>query len=316
MNRNILLTILIILFSAANASAFWIWTPETNKWVNPKYSVKETPIEQLELARDYYKKKDYKEAIKEFNKLIKHYPKAVEAPEAQYYIGLCLEEQDEFYEAVKEYQVVIDKYPFSERSAEIVKRQYDIGEKLLEGRKDRSKFIEAIAGTNYDVIDIFRKVIKNAPYGELAPPAQYKIGLYLLEKGLFQEARDEFEKVLNDYPDNEWSKAAKYQIAISDSRRSTNVEYDQKITQSAVEEFKEFVDIYPDAELSREAKKHIQTLRDKEAKNAYMIAQFYEKQQNYKAAKIYYQAVVDEHSNSKWSSKALVKIREMTEKIE
>jgi len=30
--------------------AFWVWTPETNKWVNPKYSVKGTPQEQLEVG--------------------------------------------------------------------------------------------------------------------------------------------------------------------------------------------------------------------------------------------------------------------------
>jgi len=293
---------------------FWVWTPETNKWINPKYAVKETPQEQLQVGLDFYEAKEYKEAVQEFKKLLKHYPRARQAPDAQYHIGICFEEQDKLYAAFKEYQVVVDKYPFSELATEIVQRQYDIGLKLLEGANNRGKFMDAFAGADYNVIDVFKAVIKNAPYGDLAAPAQYKIGLYLQEKHLYQEARDEFEKVINDYPDSEWAKAAKYQIAMSDAKRSTGAQYDQKITQAAVKEFNEFVESYPDAELSAEAKEQVRKLREKEAENSFMVAQFYEKQKNYKAAKIYYKVVVDDFQNSSWSAKALNKIREMSGK--
>src|SRR3990167_7102268 len=81
--------------------AFWVWTPETNKWVNPKYAIKDTPQEQLQFGMDFYNAKQYKEAIREFQKLIEHYPRAREAPDAQYHIGLCLEEQDNILGAFK-----------------------------------------------------------------------------------------------------------------------------------------------------------------------------------------------------------------------
>ena len=85
---------------------------------------------------------------------------------------------------------------------------------------------------------------------------------------------------------------------------------------SAVDEFDEFVEMYPDAELSKQAKEQIRQLREKEAENSFVVAQFYEKQKNYKAAKIYYQVVVDDFEDSSWASKSLVKIREMNEKAE
>lgn len=294
--------------------AFWIWTPETHKWTNPKYAVKETPQEQLKAGFDLYEAEDCKQAMVEFQKLIKHYPRSREAPDAQYHIGLCFEKQDKLYQAFKEYQTVIDKYPFSELAAEIVKKQYDLGVRFLEGKLNRGKFVDAISGADYNVIDIFKAVIKNAPYGELAAPSQYKIGLYLQEKRLYQEARDEFEKVINDYPDSEWAKAAKYQIAVVDSRRSTDAQYDQKVTKASIEEFNDFVESYPDAELSKEAKEQIQELREKEAENNFVVAEFYEKQKNYTAAKVYYQVVVDNFNNSSWAPKALKKIREMSGK--
>ncbi len=298
----------------SRATAFWVWTPETNKWINPKYSVKDTPQEQLQVGLDLYEAKEYKKAIREFEKLLKHYPRARQAPDAQFTIGKCFEAQGALYRAFKEYQIVVDKYPFSELSADIVQKQYDIGLRLLDGESKGKGFLGAFTGSEHDIIDVFKAVIKNAPYGDLAAPSQYKIGLYLLEKRLYQEARDEFEKVINDYSESEWAKAAKYQIAVTDAHRSTSAEYDQKVTQAAIEEFNDFVESYPEAELSQEAKRQIRELREKEAENSYQVAQFYEKQKNYKAAKVYYQVVVDDFRNSSWSSKALNKIREMSGK--
>lgn len=298
------------------ASAFWVWTPETNKWINPKYSVKETPAEQLQVGVDFYEAGQYKESIQEFKKLIKHYSRSRQAPDAQYYIGLCLEEQGNIYASFKAYQLVIDKYPFSEHSAQIVKKQYDLGVELLDGQKGKSKFKQALLGDEYGVVDIFKTVIKNAPYGELASQAQYKIGLYLLEKKLYQEARDEFEKVLNDYPDSQWTKAAKYQIAMTDAQRSTRAQYDQKVTQSAVAEFEDFLEIFPDAELSEDAKLQIYELREKEAENNFLIAKFYEKQKNYKAAKTYYQTIVNDYAKTRWAAPSLKKILKMNQKEE
>ena len=43
-----------------------------------------------------------------------------------------------------------------------------------------------------------------------------------------------------------------------------------------------------------------------------MVAKFYEKQKNYKSAKIYYKMIIDDYKNSKFSQKALEKYREMS----
>ena len=294
------------------SNAFWVWTPETNSWENPKYSVKETPAEQLAFAKGFYDAKEFDRAVAEFKKLLKHYPRTKEAAEAQYGIGMCLETVGKPFEAFKAYQVVIEKYPFSDLSTEVIKKQYEIGNNFLEGRNKRGKFSSVILGSDYDVIEVFRMVIKNAPYGEYAAPSQYKIALYLQEKYLYEEARDEFEKVMNDYPDSEWAKAAKYQIALADAKRSTSAQYDQEVTKVATEEFKEFVKVYPDAQLSQDAHEHIGMLNEKEAENNFLIAQFYEKQKQYKSAKIYYNAVVEDFANTKWASKALLKLREIS----
>jgi len=317
MNFPIIFIIIIILLTSYRPSfAFWVWTPETNKWVNPKYAVKETPAEQLAYATEFFEAKEYDKAIAEFNKLIKHYPRSREAAEAQFHIGMALEQNGQLFQAFKNYQLVIEKYPFSERAGEIVKKEFELGNKMLEGEEYRNKFMNAIAGGDYDVVEVFRTIIKNAPYGEFAAPSQYKIGLYLQERQLYQESRDELEKVINDYPDSEWAKAAQYQVALSDAKRSAEAQYDQVVTKTAVEEFKKFVEANPDTKLSTKAQEHIHQLREKEAENNFVIAEFYEKQKNYKAAKIYYSTVLEEFANTSWASKALQKMRELSVKVQ
>jgi outer membrane protein assembly factor BamD len=293
----------------ASARAFWIWTPETGKFINPKYSVKDTPMEQLEVAKHFFDQKDYDAAIKEFRKLVKNYPKAREAAEAQYYIGMAQETVGNYYEAYKSYQVVIDKYPFSERAAEIVERQFNIAISIMEGKYNKNKWVQVVSGGDYQVIEIFRQVIKNAPYGKRAGEAQYKIGLYLKEKHLYQEARDEFEKTINDYPNTEWAKAAKYQIAMTDSLRAPNIQRNQQTTSTAANEFKDFIDQHPDTDLSSKAKDQLKKLRESEAENSFLVAEFYAKQKNFKAARIYYNEIIDEYGDTAWSKKALERIQ-------
>jgi outer membrane protein assembly factor BamD len=309
----VLMTLLTL--SCRTASAFWVWTPETNKWVNPKFSVKETPKEQFAYAMGFYEAGDLEKARVEFSKLIKHYPRAREAADAQYYLAKMLEDQGQLYKAFGEYQVVIEKYPFSERAGDIIERQYRIGTELMEGREKRNKIINVVVGGDYDVINVFRTVIKNAPYGKYAAPAQYKIGLWLQEKQLYQEARDEFEKTINDYPESEWAEAARFQIAMSDSLRSSEAQYDQQVTKVAIDQFKDFVEENPDAELSQSAREQIRKLREKEAKNNFLVAQFYEKHKKYDAAKVYYNTIVQDYKTTTWAPRALEKLQTINQKL-
>lgn len=292
------------------AFAVWIWTPQSNQWVNPKYAVRDTPAEQLSFALGFFNNKEYVPAIREFQKLIRHYPKAREAADAQFYIGRALEQQGKLKDSFAAYQKVIDMYPFSDRAPEIVKLQFALGERMLQGEGDKG-VLGRVIGASEDVVDVFEAVIKNAPYGPLAPEAQYQIGLYLLENKLYQEARDAFTKVIHDYPESPRAKAAEFQIAYSDSLRSVDAQYDQEITKAAVEGFEDFLKNNAKSELSASAREKIAKLREKEAENSFVIAQFYERQKNFPAAKIYYQVVVDDYRDTIWARKALEKIRDV-----
>jgi len=314
MKRGILVIFLVFfcLATAGNAYPYWIWTPKTGKWINPKSAVKPNPKEQFEYAKGFYDQKKYEDTKHELKKLLKSYPKSFEASESQYYLGLTEQAQGNLYEAYQAYQKVIDKYPFSERIHDILEREYKIGEAFMAGEKRKAMGV-ALQVENPS-IEIFNKVIDNSTYGPLAPKAQYKLGLVLKSLMRYYEAEDAFNKVIKNYPDREWVEAAKFQIALCREAVSKGPDYDQGATQEAKKKFEEFVKDHPDATLSNDAEKNINQLNEKEAESNYNIGVFYEKQKQYESAKIYYNDIINNHPNSVWAAKALARLQVMEKK--
>ncbi len=306
MRKAIFISIIAILCLANPVSAFWVWTPKTGKWTNPKTAGKITPTDQLSHAVGLYEQGKLKHARGEFKKLLKNYPKSEEAAEAQYYLGVILEDSDKLYPAYLAYQKVIDKYPFSSRINEIIEKEFHIAEQFMQGKKRKT------LGMNLPVensaIEIFHKVVENSNYGPLAAEAQYKLGLLLKNSSRFMEAEDEFDKVIKNYPQSEWVASAQFQIASCRSRISSGPDYERESTREAKEGFEKFVGDHPDVELAKRAEKHIVELKEREAQGHYDTAVFYEKQMEYKAAKIYYNIVVNDYPASGWVDLARSKL--------
>lgn len=300
---------LLILFSLSQnpVFAFWVRDARSGKWVNPKYAVKETPKEQLDLAISLYELKRYPEAKREFKKLLNAYPKAKEAAEAQYYLGLVEEAQGNLYEAYQAYQRVVTKYPFSERIQEIIERQYKIAEAFMSGYKRKAMGMPL--PVENPAIEIFTKVVENSTYGPLAAKAQYKLGLVLKSLMRYSEAEEAFNKVITNYPDSEWVEAARFQVASCKAAASRGVAYDQEMAKEAKAQFEEFVREHPDAVLSRDAEKQVSLLNEREAEGSYSVGLFYEKQKAYQSARIYYNEVINKYPNTSWAAKSLERLQ-------
>ena len=302
----------VLVFSISNLGyCYWIWSPKTGKWINPKNEVKPDPKEQLAFAGAMYDSKDYAGAIIEFKKLIKHYPKSYEASEAQFFIGACHEKSGKLYEAYQAYQKVLDKYPFTKRTDEIIQNEFNIAEKFMDIKK--SALGAAFTGEN-PAVEIYQKVIDNSKYSKLAPQAQYKLGLYMQKLSRYQEAQDEYEKLISEYPESEWVEPAKYQLAICLSKVSSKIGYDQKPSEEARQKFEEFVIDHPAANITKEAEEQISRIKDNEAKGNFKIAQFYEKQKSFSSAKLYYQDIIDNYPRTEWAAKALERLKELENK--
>ncbi len=308
--RICILLILAVVISVKPAAAFWVWTPESGKWENPKYAAKDTPEEQIEYAKDFYEEKNHKAALREFRKLIKYYSLSKEAPVAQYYIGRIMEDLDKHYEAFKAYQKVIDLYPYTEFVDEVIEREYEIAKMFYEGKKIVILGPLKIPAKD-KAVEIFKAVAENAPYGKYADKATFYTGMSQKSIADYEKAIMSFKELVDKYPDSELVDEAKYQLAECSKLLSLNPDYDQTPTLIAREEFEEFVEKHPESDMAEEAKEVIDKLKNKEAQNVFNTAQFYEERNKPSSAIIYYEELIQDYADTEWAKKARERLNEL-----
>jgi len=271
---------------------------------------------QLKAALNYFDAEDYKRALTEFKKLLAYYPDAREAAEAQFYKARCYEGLNHHYQAFKEYQRLIARYPNSMRIQEATERQYKIGEWFLTWKGKRLLGVPLNVFSDHPAIEIFTKIVEVVPYSEYAPKSLYKLGTLFVNLSRYDEAKEAFQRLIDNYPKSEWAEAAKYQLALSSSKSSLAAEYDQSATQEARVRFEEFLRKHPDAKISQEASKELSALKERQAKNNFDTAVFYEKQKRFQSALIYYQIVVDNYPESEVAELAKEKIESLKKVLE
>lgn len=313
MKKSNLLIISAVLFSLVTANAahaYWLWTPDTKKFVNPKYAVKDSPKEQYEWAMSFYDAKDYQRAAAEFEKLTKNYEYSEYAARSQYRAGLCYENMGKFYIAFQNYQKTIDNFPHIENMDEIIAREFNIAN--IYAVKENPKVLGTDIMTSMErAIEIYRKVIDNSPYGKLADEAQFKLGMALKKVERYDEAMAAFQKIVDDYQSSRFAEEAKYEVASCAYKSSLKPDYDIESTSKAIRAFEEFSHESSQNDLSREASSTIQRLKDRSAEKSMSVAKFYESQRHYESAIIYYRDVVDRFPDSAHINTATAKIEEL-----
>jgi len=305
-NTALLLSISVLLF--ANTSyAYWIWTPETKKFTNPKNAVKDSPKEQFDWAMSFYDAKDYQRAAFEFDKLAKQYEFSDYASKSQYYVGLCNENMQKYYTAFENYQKAVDNFPHLSNTDEVLARQYAIGLIYLEKPGPKVLGNDIMAPLDR-AVEIFKKVVENAPYGKHAEDAQFKLGEALKKSERYEEAVQAFHKIVEDYPNSKYVTKAMYEESHCAYRASLKPAYDAGATDNAIKTFEKFADKNKDLELGQKADSTIRRLKDNVAQKSFDVAQFYESQGKTQAAIIYYEDVINTYPDSPFTDKAKLKI--------
>ena len=310
----------IILFSAigilalSQASyAYWIWTPETKKFTNPKYAVKDSPKEQFDWAMSFYSAKDFHRAATEFEKLAKQYEFSEYASKAQYYVGLCYEGMNKYYLAYQHYQKAIDNFPHIANTEEILARELAIANLYL-GKPGPKVLGTDIMAPLDRAVEIFKKIVENAPYGKFAEESQFKLGEALKKSERYEEAVQAFHKLVEDYPKSKLVTQAMYEESRCAYKASLKPAYDAAATDNAIKTFEKFVHKNKDADLAKNADITMKRLKDNVSEKSFRAAEFYEAQGKTRAAIIYYQDAIDTYPDSALVSKARDKIEELKAK--
>ena len=308
-----LLSTVLLVFLHGTAFGFWVWSPKSATFTNPKKIAKQTPKEQLTWALSFYNAKEYSRALQEMEILVRTYPRSAEAAEAEFYAGRCYEALENYEGAYKAYHAVLKKYPNSSKIQEVIEEEYRIANLFYNGKKRKIAGLE-IFPSYEKAIEIFREVVESAPYGSYAELSQYKIGECYKKIGDYPKSKEAFEKLIEDYPKSELVDNAKYQIALVIFKMSRAASYDEEATDKAIAEFTKFVQEHPESELVQESQEAIRELKERKAEKAFDIAEFYAKQKQFAAAKVYYNQVIEQHAESPWASRALEKLTVLEKK--
>lgn len=289
----------------------WIWTPESG-WMNEKDIVKESPKAQWEYAQDLEQKGKYNNASRAYKSLIKAYPTSPLAARSQEKVALCYEHEGQLYDAFKAYQKLIENYPKEINFDEVLKKQYKIGELFTSGKK-RKLWKFPIVPARDKGIEILEIIVKNAPYSEIAPQAQFKIGLSYKRMGKFTEAIEAYNKIVEDYSNTLWYEESLYQVGLCNYKKSKGFSYDQAAAKEAVIVLKRFLKEFPNSKHAPKVKSILQQLEGRQAKGTLEIARFYEKHKHKKAAIMYYKELIEKFpgtEEAQIATKRLERLRE------
>jgi outer membrane protein assembly factor BamD len=155
-------------------------------------------------------------------------------------------------------------------------------------------------------IDGFQKVIYNFSGSSMVDSAQYFLAMSYYQQEDYFLAASEFERLVNTYPGSPFVDDGQYMAGLCYYKSSPgNYGLDQDDLVRAIRILEDFVTDNPESELVVDARASIEEAYERLAKKRYENARMYFKLGYLDAAEIYFQAVIDEHTNSEWAARAL-----------
>lgn len=189
-----------------------------------------TPEAILEKAEEYYEKNDYYKAQELYKAFLSRHPGHDRSDYAQFKLGESYYENKEYPLAAVEYQILMNNYGYSEYIDDAL---YKTGMCYFyespKSQRDQQKA--------HDALSRFNQFLQTFPNSPLAPEVQAKItlihaklarkafdnGYYYYRRKKWLAATIYFDKVLDNYPDNEyWARSAYFKAIIMEDRGETD----------------------------------------------------------------------------------------------
>jgi len=156
-----------------------------------------------------------------------------------------------------------------------------------------------------EALDEFQSIILQYPGSAIVDDAQYYLGMSRYWREEYVLAAYEFSKLIKSMPASEFLDDSQYMLAETFYELSPNYNLDQQYTVKAIEEYQAFIDFFPLNEKVDEAEAKINELNEKLARKSYTIAQIYVKLEYYSASLKYFDEVVETYHDTPYASQAL-----------
>jgi outer membrane protein assembly factor BamD len=265
--------------------------------------------DQLEVAQQAFDQKKYKLSLKAAKRVIQIWPLSDYTPKAQYLMGRCYEERKQDELAFNAYQTLLDRYAKAADVKDVQHRQFVIALRFLHGQWFKLWGYVPFFPSMDKTADMFEKIVRYGPYGDLGPPSQMDIGAAREKEKDYPLAVKAYELASDRYSENPPVAAeALYKAALAYNKQARRADYDQSVAGQAISAFTDFMALYPSDPRVADAQRIIAQLKSVEALGNFRVAQYYEKQKQWLGALVYYNEVLIKNPSSSLAGQARQRI--------
>ncbi len=222
-----------------------------------------------------------------YDSIVKRYPFTQAAAEAAYARALIARGSGNLKNSFDAFQRFITDYRSSPRFSDAIEQQFEIAEEAKGGKKQRSKILIPMKMGSEDVVEMYRTIINNAPFGKFAPLAQFSIGEVYQDRGDKDLAVTAYQAVVDNYPNSKQAGEAQFRIG-SISNIAARRSEDRSNLTATRDALTSYVATNPAGERAGEAEQLLSQINSAEATQSLEVGKFYERMGKPKAAAIYY----------------------------
>lgn len=166
---------------------------------------------------------------------------------------------------------------------------------------DRKKYVAAV--------ESFQSIVYNFPGNTIVDTAQYYLALSYYANKEYELAGVEFNRLLVNYPASPYAAQSQFMKAVCSFEATPGSPgLDQTELEAAIKEFEDFLVDRPESELAADAKKYLNVARTRMARKYYKCGVVYSNVAASEAAKIYYQKVADDYTDTEFAPLATFRL--------
>ena len=249
--------------------------------------------QELTRAINYETRGDNRKALSLHKAIVRDYPLSSAASTSQFKIGELYKitgKQNKAFDALQQF---IENYTGSPFFKDALRYQYEIAKEGQTG--DSTKMILGIIPRKTQTSDLLKwhgKIINNAPHSEYAPLSQFAIAQIYESEEKSSMAISAYQALVDKYPKHPKSAEAQFKIGAISKSEITRGSQDFGNITSARDAMEDVIVAYKDSQRADQARQALAQFNLIEADRLYEIGRFYEKQERYRSAIVYYEKVL------------------------
>lgn len=271
-------------------------------------------------AKAYQKEGRISKSRGPLKEIVRYHALAPNAPEARYMLGRAYEATEDYRDAFKEYGKLIDRYPQSPLYVDALNHQLTMAMDAASGKLTVPVFWGAweTSMESSVVVKWLREIVEKAPYNDMAATASSILAKYLIDQDRPEEARMEYARLVEKYPDSRYAPESQLMVAQLWANSHTRGDNNLVNLSNAREAYEEFTLRFPNHPEAKKALGEASNMDRLMVQQQLEVGRYYlERSREYTSAIFCFEDVIRQKSiNPEAAKEAAVLLKKAQQAIE